>query len=400
MNEDKKYPVVLRMAGMFPKDLGRYEGHRTRNGGDLGHVDKTRSKLNRRLIGGEDWAHEVQAEIAEMAQENFAAELEKLKKRRRKTEALKRIAEGPRDPWRATRHGPLREVILTANKKWFDSVDDGSLDDLCQDSPEDRFEVLALSWLKEHFGEDLVHARADLDEDAYHIHAVIVPRSVTTDGRRMLQPSKYEMIRDYEKAQDSVGEWFAGIGLVRGERRAKAIREAIDHNKTLRDDQDRRDVPEKRPHVSPRDWRREQERTLAEKEDKLTAREKKAKAREQDAGAVLDVANAVARGETDILDEDSQQTANPRAKMARQLFGKAVAALGRKARREAREDLHREYELIRKTNEAIAEVINLLPEQARRAIKEARTSLGKSIAHLRVGIDRLGGQKRDDDPRG
>lgn len=103
MNEDKKYPVVLRMAGMFPKDLGGYEGHRIRNGGDLGHVDKTRSKLNRRLIGDEDWARQVQAEIAEMAQENFAAELEKLKKRRRKTEALKRIAEGPRDPWRATR---------------------------------------------------------------------------------------------------------------------------------------------------------------------------------------------------------------------------------------------------------------------------------------------------------
>ncbi|MBN9678842.1 hypothetical protein [Salipiger bermudensis] len=30
------HPIVLRMAGMFPKDLGGYEGHRRRKGGDLG----------------------------------------------------------------------------------------------------------------------------------------------------------------------------------------------------------------------------------------------------------------------------------------------------------------------------------------------------------------------------
>ena len=190
------HPIVLRMAGMFPKDLGGYEGHRHRKGGDLGHVDRERSKLNRPLIGKKDWAATALAEIDDMRTGNFASELEKLRKRRRTAEIRKRIVEGPRDPWRATRHGPLREVILTANKAWFEEIDSESFNDVFGDTREERFEALALSWLTEQFGDDLIHARADLDEEAYHIHAVILPRGETKDGRRMLQPSKHAMIRD------------------------------------------------------------------------------------------------------------------------------------------------------------------------------------------------------------
>ncbi|WP_370232725.1 plasmid recombination protein, partial [Salipiger bermudensis] len=220
---------------MFPKDLGGYEGHRHRKGGDLGHVDRERSKLNRQLIGSEDWAAMALAEIDDMRTGNFASELEKLRKRRRTAEIRKRIVEGPRDPWRSTRHGPLREVILTANKAWFEEIDSESFDDLFGGTREERFEALAVSWLTEHFGDDLIHARADLDEEAYHIHAIILPRGETKDGRRMLQPSKHAMIRDYEAAQDSVGAWFSEIGLHRGERRAEAIRAAIKHNRQIED---------------------------------------------------------------------------------------------------------------------------------------------------------------------
>ena len=95
---DKRHPVVLRMEGLFPADLGGYERHRTRKGGDLGHVDETRSNRNRRLIGGEDWAQRAIAEIESMRAENFAKELEGLKKRRRKAELAKRVVEGPKDP--------------------------------------------------------------------------------------------------------------------------------------------------------------------------------------------------------------------------------------------------------------------------------------------------------------
>ncbi|QPH53972.1 hypothetical protein [Pontivivens ytuae] len=83
-----------------------------------------------------------------MRLENFANELEKLKRRRRRKEIERRLAEGPRDPWRATRHGPMREIIITANRKWFD--DDLSTF-LGENDParEEQFEDLAVRWLKQ-----------------------------------------------------------------------------------------------------------------------------------------------------------------------------------------------------------------------------------------------------------
>lgn len=267
---EKKFAIVVRMAGIRPENLIGYEVHRQRRGGDLGHVDDARSHLNRRLIGHENWADLALAEIEEMRLENFAKELKSLERRRRKTEMERRFAEGPRDPWVASRHGPMREVILTANRAWFEAAGEGS---------EARFEQRAIAWLTEHFGEDCVHARADLDEEAYHIHAVIIPRAKTKDGRRMLQPSKHPMIRSYEDAQDSVGEWFAELGLVRGEKRAEAIRDAIRRNARIREDvasglpevllPAEVDVPKRRQHVSPRKWREAQEAKLATREKKV-----------------------------------------------------------------------------------------------------------------------------------
>ena len=199
---DGKHPVVLRMAGMSPGDLGGVEAHRRRKGGDLGHVDDARSGLNRRLIGKVDWAQRAAEEVEAMRLENFARELESLERRRRSVEVRKRLAEGPRDPWRATRHGPMREVILTANRDWFEETDDPGIafnrDE--QERRERAFEARALAWLRASFGDDVIHARADRDEEAYHIHAVILPRGETRDGRRMLQPSIHPMIKNYEEA--------------------------------------------------------------------------------------------------------------------------------------------------------------------------------------------------------
>ena len=274
MPEAAGSPIVMRMEGLWPGNLAGYESHRGRKGGDLGHVDPARSHMNRRLIGTENWAEMALAEIEEMRVQNFANELEGLKRRRRKAELEKRFAEGARDPWAATRHGPMREIILTANREWFDAA--GA-------EGEERFEDLAIGWLQANFGADCVHARADLDEQAYHIHAVIIPRAVTKDGRRMLQPSKHPLIRDYEAAQDSVGEWFAELGLVRGERRAAAIREAKRHNERIRREAeegmpeiflpDSMAVPQRREHVSPRTWREEQERKLADREAVVVEKE-------------------------------------------------------------------------------------------------------------------------------
>ncbi|GGM00327.1 hypothetical protein GCM10011534_22690 [Pseudooceanicola nanhaiensis] len=38
----KKHPVVLRFEGMDPRDIGGYEAHRYRKGGDLGHIDRNK----------------------------------------------------------------------------------------------------------------------------------------------------------------------------------------------------------------------------------------------------------------------------------------------------------------------------------------------------------------------
>ncbi len=62
-------PVVMRMQGLWPRDVAGYERHRTRRGGDLGHVDPSRSGLNRRLIGKKAWAQEAWNEIGEMRRE-------------------------------------------------------------------------------------------------------------------------------------------------------------------------------------------------------------------------------------------------------------------------------------------------------------------------------------------
>ena len=385
MAETKPYPVVLRMADMYPSDLGGYERHRTRKGGDLGHVDQSRSELNRRLIGSDDWADNVTTEITEMAQKNFVLELEKLEKRRRKTEALKRIAEGPRDPWRKGRHGPLREVILTANKEWFDSAREGE----AKEEREEQFERLAVDWLKEHFGEDVVHARADLDEAAYHIHAIIVPRSETSDGRRMLQPSKHPMIKDYEAAQDSVGDWFSEIGLRRGERRAKKIRAAKQHNASARETGEKKvEVPERREHVSPREWRERQELRLAKREqaagkreEALAMRQKDVAVTERQVKGILDIVRDVIAGKVDpTVTPSTSEKSSPAAT----LFSKAITVLRTRIAQQERAKLAREYESIRAADDAIVEVARLLPENTRRKIAEARKGLAQRIARLSV----------------
>jgi hypothetical protein len=272
-----QHPVVLRFEGMFPDQLDGYEGHRQRIRGDDGNIVRERSHLNRLLIGDEDWAETTRAEVEEMRLENFAEELEALKRRKRRKDIARRLAEGPKDPWRKTRHGPMREVILTANSAWFRrSLFEGEAADAAEiDRNEREFEALAVGWLKAQFGDDVIHARADRDEIAYHIHAVILPRETkTVNGatRRMLQPSKFAIIEDYEKAQDSVGAWFKQAGLVRGERRAAAVRAARTAGVT---------PPPKRRHTRPHEWRRAEEARLALLDNAVSARSEQVQSRSE-----------------------------------------------------------------------------------------------------------------------
>lgn len=323
----QEQPVVMRMQGLWPENLQGYEKHRKREGGDTGHVDRSRSRLNGRLIGREDWAQFVHGEIQRMRLANFDRELTRLRKRRRTSEIERRLVGGAKEPWRPTRHGPLREVILTANAEWFEGANGDPFED-GYETREQAFQRLGVAWLRKTFGDDCVHARADRDERAYHIHAVILPRAIAKDGRMMLQPSQHPVIRNYEKGQDDVGAWFAaaGIGLKRGERRKEKARKAIEHNRQLRKDQQQGQrleeaevpLPEYRQHVSPRKWRMEQDCKLAEREAEVRSREervldaegavaereKHADRMDREAHEVLAVAQAVADGNLTGLDHD------------------------------------------------------------------------------------------------
>lgn len=427
MGETKnEYAVVMRMQGLRPENIKGFEKHRKREGGDTGHVDRSRSWLNQRLIGREDWAQFVHAEVQRMRLANFDRELIQLQKRRRTSEIQRRLVEGPKDPWRPTRHGPLREIILTANAKWFEEVErDPFAEDF--ETREQAFQRLAVAWLRKTFGDDCVHARADRDEKAFHVHAVVLPRAIGKDGRMMLQPSQHPVIRDYEKGQDDVGAWFAaaGIGLTRGERRKEKVRQAIDHNAQLRKDQQKglrlkeaeTDFPEYRQHVSPRKWREQQERKLADRDTKIcgreeraveaelsvTNREKIACQKECEADEVLAVAQAVADGDlTGFKPEPvlgGDETSPPaRPTLARRLFQRAIDRLRTEQRSEARSELAGAFDQIRRADDAIVNIANLLPMGLRRQVASARKSLTNAIASLGKRIDASGKTEIEEPP--
>lgn len=425
----KEYPVVMRMQGLWPENIGGVEKHRLREGGDLGHVEFDLSKNNQRLLGENDWAQRVHQEIRRMKWENHAMELAQLETRRRTKELQRRLAEGPKDPWRATRHGPMREVILTAHADWFKVLEGDPFND-DYETREAAFQRLGVEWLKKTFGEDCVHARADRDEETFHIHAVILPRSVTKDGRRMLQPSKHDAIRDYEQAQTDVGAWFAAadIGLVRGERRKKEVREAIKHNQKLREaqqqgsrlDEAEKPLPKYRQHVSPRKWREEQECKLVAREDETQVREVKlikneeaiiereqvVCAREREADEILSVAQAVADGDIGCGEIDQEQEEDQDREpvpdkpiLARRLFRKAVIRLRQDERAAARADLKDAFDEVRRADDAIVRIANLLPMNLRKQIASVRTSLTRSILSLTSQIRGKLGPTHDEPPR-
>ncbi|WP_322865932.1 plasmid recombination protein [Aquicoccus sp. G2-2] len=386
-----KYPVVLRFEGMVPSDIGGYQAHCYRSSGDLGHIFRNKSKP-RRLIGSATWAQEALAEIELMKIETFAAELKDLDRRNRRKDLAKRRIEGPRDPWRASRHGPMRELILTANKEWFEQAESSDVE--FSTAREQQFEKLAVAWLKDNFGDDVIHARADTDEQAYHIHAVIMPRAtVRKYGTecRVLQPSARTMIRDYEKAQDSVGEWFSEIGLVRGERRRQAIREALNDGRT---------PPLNPRHVRPAEWRAKEERRLAEKAAEVEVRERDVVEREEDAATILAFADAVSAGEIDAdghalkpADTDAKRDSPMLLRKATRGFAAARKAFRTaakhlrvsaeaKARRAAEDRIAAELAEIKAADEVIVEVARHFPTAQREKIAQIRRKLTAKIMAL------------------
>jgi predicted nucleic acid-binding Zn-ribbon protein len=220
-------------------------------------------------------------------------------------------------------------VILTAHRDYFDAT--GGAPDPFAAAAVGRaraFEACAVEWLTRRFGADVIHARADHDETAYHIHAVILPRAEKVSQRRgrqkTLQPSIHPLIADYEAAQDDAGAFFAAVGLRRGERTAAARRAARAADLSL---------PPKPRHTSPAEWRAEQARKtrarlaatasagaaretrVADREVALRAREAQVDARAATADATLAVVEAVATGAVEI-EPDTGKMINQRPEAA------------------------------------------------------------------------------------
>lgn len=288
-SKSKEYAVVLRFAGLFPHQVRRYRMHDDRKHRKVEHVDPSRTHLNRHLLGATNWFETLAEDIRLASLRNINQEIEGLERAKRVGEAKKRLLEGPRDPWRKSKQGPLREFVITAHHEWFEALgESNTLRDITDpEEREMRFEALALDWLKSRFGDQVVHARAHRDETAYHIHGVIAcwteKHSRRSGRQKLLQPSSHPLLKDYEKAQDDIGAFFADLGLVRGERRAKARREA----RKAKEADASVEVPEPRTHVPSHIWRADEEVRLMknkrelEKEKAETEAAKELAARQQ-----------------------------------------------------------------------------------------------------------------------
>lgn len=213
--------------------------------------------------------------------------------------------------------------------------------------------------------------------------------------------------------------------MTRGERRKEKVRQAINHNAQLRKNQLKglrleeaeTDFPDYRQHVSPRKWREQQERKLADCDIEICAREKCvveaelsairrekiACQKECEAILVLAVAQAVADGDLSGLKPEpmlGEDETSPPAKrtLARRLFQRAIDRLRTEQRSEARSELAGGFVQIRRADDAIVNIANLLPPGLRRQVASARKSLTNAIASLGRRID-ASGKTEAEEPR-
>ncbi|MFX0543156.1 plasmid recombination protein [Roseovarius sp. S4756] len=227
----RKHPIVFGMRAIWPGQLARVELHQTRTGGDLSHISPERTHLNQFLIGNEDWRKLVAENLRCASELNFRHSYHARRwVRKRKGEAAEIKRKGPQDPWKSGRsEGPIREGILTAKKEFFE----GDMPGFPCPEKVKSFRRAALRFLGDSFGATCVAAWEDQDEEAYHIHFIVVPivetESKNSGKQRMLVPSAIPVIKSYEHGHDVAAEYFKGVGLVRGEKRAERRRQALEN---------------------------------------------------------------------------------------------------------------------------------------------------------------------------
>ncbi|GEM_PF-5377289 len=158
-------------------DVGRVAGHNDR-AHPVPNADPDRARLNRLPVGSGDLVADVQAILAKL--------------------------DGP-----VRKNGVIAvEMILTARADWF---------------ARDRLKVVmferrCIEALRERYGERLIYAKTHLDEDAPHLHCVLIPTEVKPDGKIKLNaralfggPTKMRELQDW--AAEAIG---SRLGLERG----------------------------------------------------------------------------------------------------------------------------------------------------------------------------------------
>ncbi|PLW75760.1 hypothetical protein, partial [Cohaesibacter celericrescens] len=278
------HSVVLRFDGVVPVDAKRILMHAQRRGGDVDHCDLSRSADTVCFDEtGEDFSKRLRDKIKDIAEVNLKNNLEALALLGRNKDRKKRAELGLIDPYRASKYGPVREAILTANQTYFLADDDDPYPYIAHKTTElgDRIEVRlsrktiaqfrekGREFFEKYFPEQVLHLRLDMDEEVPHFHAVLFITKEVVSQRRgkqvMLQPSANPLIASYEHAQDVAGDFFKDIGLQRGERSAQARRDAKEQGQV---------PPDKRSHTKAQAYRDDRAENITVREARLVKRER------------------------------------------------------------------------------------------------------------------------------
>lgn len=225
--------LVLRAQRRTLADLSGYASHQARSGGDLRHVDTSRTALNRVLVGSDHPARDMRAAIDCIALKNLNEEVEGLRKTRGKKAAAERLRKGPAQPWDGKNAKPWTELVLSASPGWFRNPGQGP--GQWNEARMEAFAERAEAVLRERFGDDLIHLSLHLDEETPHLHAAVLPtiekRSKRRGRQRIVSHRQHEAFREpdpdpenilapgtsYERLQDEFASAFQGLGLDRGE---------------------------------------------------------------------------------------------------------------------------------------------------------------------------------------
>lgn len=368
--------IVYHMEGWTPDQLIVFQEHHNRSGGDLEHCDKERKSQNEQIHGTETWAEDFVAEVAFLAELNMRHEAVRLDERGRLKEAKQVRAAGPQDPWKASsKLGVVRAVVVSADEtffrqKGFEEFEGADFRDpkVCEefktravafmDAKIDRKYCLAMFW--------------EMDEKVPHLHAYYARwkvKDTKTRGRqRLLQPTDMIHFRNAEKAQTEIAEWFADMGLERGDDTAQQRRDAKAKGEV---------PPEKKRHTPPWLYRRQQREEFLNAAEKARAEQAKAAGRKRAA----EVAETQAKAEKAAAIE-AKKTAEEARQSAEDAACKERARLDLEAQKRRRlEDKTRE-DRIRREDEDRARKIALEEKKRKKAEADCAKKLDAREAEL------------------